>query len=144
LTPGEVMQLPSSEELVLVAGCPPIRAKKLRYYGDRNFTSRLLKPPLDGEALPEARLDDWGRQIRTLHEGLMVPPVSDDSDEGGPGFGSAGTPVQSPGPKGPRSPGPARPSRPRQPLQQGLFDAIPIADGLEQTTGIDLTGRGNK
>ena len=144
LTPGEVMQLPSSEELVLVAGCPPIRAKKLRYYADRNFTSRLMKPPRDGEALPEARLDDWGQHIRTLHEGLMVPPVSDDSDEGGPGFGSAGAPVQSPGPKGPRSPGPARPSRPRQPLQQGLFDAIQIADGLEQTTGIDLTGRGNK
>ena len=144
LTPGEVMQLPSSEELVLVAGCPPIRAKKLRYYADRNFTSRLMKPPRDGEALPEARLDDWGQHIRTLHEGLMVPPVSDDSDEGGPGFGSAGAPVQSPGPKGPRTPGPARASRPRQPLQQGLFDAIQIADGLEQTTGIDLTGRGNK
>ncbi|MDE2113051.1 MAG: conjugal transfer protein TraG, partial [Alphaproteobacteria bacterium] len=32
LTPGEVMQLPPADELVLVSGLPPIRAKKLRYY----------------------------------------------------------------------------------------------------------------
>lgn len=41
LTPGEVMQLPKHEELVLVSGCPPIRARKLRYYSDRNFTDRI-------------------------------------------------------------------------------------------------------
>ncbi len=35
LTPGEVMQLPSDDELVLVSGCHPIRAKKARYYEDR-------------------------------------------------------------------------------------------------------------
>src|SRR3546814_10889940 len=34
LTPGEVMQLLAEEELVLVAGMAPIRAKKLRYYSD--------------------------------------------------------------------------------------------------------------
>jgi type IV secretion system protein VirD4 len=28
LTPGEVMQLPQEDELVLVSGCHPIRAKK--------------------------------------------------------------------------------------------------------------------
>ena len=32
LTPGEVMQLPSEDELVLVSGVPPIRAKKARYF----------------------------------------------------------------------------------------------------------------
>ena len=45
LTPGEVMQLPPSDELVLVSGLPPIRAKKLRYYEDHNFTRRVLPPP---------------------------------------------------------------------------------------------------
>ena len=34
LTPGEVMQLPPDDELVLVSGCHPIRAKKARYYED--------------------------------------------------------------------------------------------------------------
>ena len=32
LTPGEVMQLPNDDELVLVSACPPIRAKKARYF----------------------------------------------------------------------------------------------------------------
>src|SRR6195952_1623133 len=32
LTPGEVMQLPPADELVLVSSQPPIRAQKLRYY----------------------------------------------------------------------------------------------------------------
>lgn len=45
LTPGEIMQLPEEEALVLLAGLPPIRARKLRYYRDGNFTSRILPPP---------------------------------------------------------------------------------------------------
>ncbi|WP_163467758.1 type IV secretory system conjugative DNA transfer family protein, partial [Klebsiella michiganensis] len=31
LTPGEVMQLPPDDELVLISGCHPIRASKARY-----------------------------------------------------------------------------------------------------------------
>src|SRR6202035_6085569 len=46
LTPGEIMQLPPDDEIVMVSGHPPVRAKKLRYYEDRNFTSRLLPPPV--------------------------------------------------------------------------------------------------
>ena len=45
LTPGEVMQLPPSDEIVLVSGLPPIRAKKARYYEDRRLTARILPPP---------------------------------------------------------------------------------------------------
>jgi type IV secretory pathway TraG/TraD family ATPase VirD4 len=45
LTPGEVMQLPPHEELVLVSGLAPIRADKLRYYLDPNFTERVLPAP---------------------------------------------------------------------------------------------------
>jgi type IV secretion system protein VirD4 len=45
LTTGEVMQLPSDDELVLVSGCPPIRAKKARYYEDRQLNARALPPP---------------------------------------------------------------------------------------------------
>ena len=45
LTPGEVMALPASDELVFLAGRPPIRAKRIQYYNDNNFKSRLLKPP---------------------------------------------------------------------------------------------------
>ena len=38
LTPGEVMQLPPGEEIVLVSGLAPVRAQKLRHYEDANFT----------------------------------------------------------------------------------------------------------
>ena len=55
LTPGEVMQLPSADELVLVSGLPPIRAKKLRYYEDRNFTRRVLPAPHLSEGVYEDR-----------------------------------------------------------------------------------------
>ena len=34
LTPGEVMQLPPDDEVVMVSGHPPVRAKKLRFYSD--------------------------------------------------------------------------------------------------------------
>jgi type IV secretion system protein VirD4 len=68
LTPGEVMQLPPSDELVLVAGHPPVRAKKLRYFEDRTFKSRILPAPslqADGYPdLPSPRADDWADSVR--------------------------------------------------------------------------------
>jgi type IV secretion system protein VirD4 len=45
LTPGEVMQLPPADEIIMIAGVPPIRAKKARYFEDRRFTGRVLPPP---------------------------------------------------------------------------------------------------
>jgi type IV secretion system protein VirD4 len=45
LTPGEVMQLPPADELILVSGCHPIRAKKVRYFEDPEMKGRILPPP---------------------------------------------------------------------------------------------------
>jgi type IV secretion system protein VirD4 len=66
LTPGEVMQLPPSDELVLVSGVPPIRAHKARYYEDIRLKSRVLPPPALTTASagasggrPAAHADDW-------------------------------------------------------------------------------------
>jgi type IV secretion system protein VirD4 len=58
LTPGEIMQLPPSDEIVMVAGIPPIRAKKARYYEDTRFKERVLSPP-DLKRLDQLRPDDW-------------------------------------------------------------------------------------
>jgi len=63
-TPGEVMQLPPDEAIVLVSGHPPIRARKLRYYEDRNFSRRVRPAPtlVDGAGYadrPAPRSDDW-------------------------------------------------------------------------------------
>ncbi|MES0110066.1 conjugal transfer protein TraG [Mesorhizobium sp. M0013] len=59
LTPGEVMQLPPSDEIVLVAGTPPIRAKKARYFEDERFKERVLPPPDPVTGGSPMRKDGW-------------------------------------------------------------------------------------
>ena len=92
LTPGEVMQLPPDEAVVMVSSVAPIKARKLRYYADSNFKQRVLPPPTlaDGQYAdaPPLRPDDWS--------GLAIPvvpaaPVTDtaegfgaSTDDGGP------------------------------------------------------------
>ena len=58
LTPGEVMQLPATDEIVMVAGTPPIRAKKARYFEDRQLQERILPPPALAPS-KQGRPDDW-------------------------------------------------------------------------------------
>jgi type IV secretion system protein VirD4 len=85
LTPGEVMQLPSEDELILVSGCPPIRAKKARYYEDRQLKARILPPPAPakaaGQPIPAQPLDvhDWNDPI----VGPSQAPAAIDPDNGG-------------------------------------------------------------
>ena len=64
LTPGEVMQLPPDDAVVMVSGHPPIRARKIRYYLDRNFTQRVEKAPVLATGgcyadAPPVWEDDW-------------------------------------------------------------------------------------
>lgn len=59
LTPGEVMQLPPADEIVMVAGTPPIRAKKARYFEDGRFKERVLPPPDPVKSGQSARKDNW-------------------------------------------------------------------------------------
>jgi type IV secretion system protein VirD4 len=71
LTPGEVMQLPHDDELVLVSGCQPIRAQKARYYEDPEMKTRILPPPTLARrdvppglgALKTASEGDWTNAI---------------------------------------------------------------------------------
>nr|WP_294976058.1 conjugal transfer protein TraG [uncultured Pseudomonas sp.] len=69
LTPGEVMQLPPDEAVVMISSVAPIRARKLRYYSDTNFKRRVLLPPVLVAGryadAPPARADDWS--------GLTIP-----------------------------------------------------------------------
>ncbi|SBW02456.1 Conjugal transfer protein TraG [uncultured Alphaproteobacteria bacterium] len=60
LTPGEIMQLPPTDEIVMVAGTPPIRAKKARYYEDARFKERILPPPALAQP-KQGHADDWTR-----------------------------------------------------------------------------------
>lgn len=94
LTPGEVMQLPPDDAVIVVSSVAPIRAKKLRYYADTNFKRRVLPPPVLAGGryadAPPARPDDWsGLAIPTV---LAAPTASadlssgatDTADDGGP------------------------------------------------------------
>ncbi|QAY78172.1 conjugal transfer protein TraG [Sphingosinicella sp. BN140058] len=87
LTPGEVMQLPPEEELVLVSGLAPIRARKLRYFEDRNFTARLAPPPQVEPGpypdRPPVRGDDWTeRRGRTDARLEQAPEAGTGEEEG--------------------------------------------------------------
>lgn len=87
LTPGEVMQLAPTDELVLISGQPPIRAKKLRYYEDRRYTARVLPAPALNAAgyrdLPAARLDDWAGQVRGADIRLVGRADGDEGADAG-------------------------------------------------------------
>ena len=87
LTPGEVMQLPATDELVLVAGTPPIRATKLRYFEDDTFKARVLPPPNlasgDYADRPPARSDVWAGTVRGTDARLGAREDEVGGDTGG-------------------------------------------------------------
>jgi len=43
LLPQEVIQLPRDEQIILIESQPPIKSKKIFYFKEKFFTSRLLK-----------------------------------------------------------------------------------------------------
>jgi type IV secretion system protein VirD4 len=70
LTPGEVMQLPVTDELVLVSGLPPIRARKARYYEDQRLKGRIVSPPATSVS-QKSHTDPWS---------ALPIPVVDEAD----------------------------------------------------------------
>lgn len=88
LTPGEVMQLPINDEVVMVSGHAPIRAKKIRYYLDGNFKQRVLPPPILTRGhyadAPPYRPDDWSDlTVPVVPRSPGVLNQSDLADDGG-------------------------------------------------------------
>ncbi len=82
LTPGEIMQLPPADEIVMIAGVAPIRAKKARYYEDTRFKERILPPP---ELQPRAEVpaDTWSQlpiPVQPVAVTALVVPEQDDED----------------------------------------------------------------
>jgi type IV secretion system protein VirD4 len=92
LTPGEVMQLLPDDELVLVSGVPPIRAKKARYFEDPRLTERVLSPPKSRPLGREgsASTDDWSHLPAPANRSVSKPvsvsgapaPVEDPANSG--------------------------------------------------------------
>src|SRR3546814_6345059 len=66
----------------------PIRAKKLRYFKDRNFRARLAPPPAIGDGdypdCPQERPDDWSGYVRATDSRLgKADDESGAVDDGG-------------------------------------------------------------
>jgi type IV secretion system protein VirD4 len=106
LTPGEVMQLPPAEELVLVSGAPPIRARKVRYFEDRQLQARVGQAAGPTPASP--RPDDWsGRSAIAPAPGSANPAGAEGGEDGlrleaGAMFEDAAPDVAPPPPRPPR------------------------------------------
>ena len=85
ITPGEIMQLPSHEELILLSGFSPIKAQKVRYFADKNFTGRVLSPPLtspnsNGD-LPPSSPCVWGNRTRPVDDRLYSKADRSEQDK---------------------------------------------------------------
>ena len=77
------MQLPPKQEVVMVAGVPPVMADKLRYFKDRNFTERVLAPaPVALEGTGPASL--WSNKVEAA--GTAAVPANMAAEEGGKGL----------------------------------------------------------
>lgn len=79
LLPGDVRQLPKDEELIFVAGCPPIRAQKLKFDQEPIFRKRLCAS--DAKQAPLSTGHDWagvrpfGRLVKKEKGALVVEPM---------------------------------------------------------------------
>lgn len=74
LTPGEILQLPSDEALLIVGGLYPYRARKVMYYQDERFKDRAWLPP------PDAAEDQAKELLRTGANdwaGIVARPPGD-------------------------------------------------------------------
>jgi len=92
ITPGEIMQLPPDDELIMLSGFPAIRAKKLKYYLDKNFTGRVQNPPTlspRGGDCPSPTSCDWGAQTRPVDDRLYPfdDPKGEDNSRSNTGKG---------------------------------------------------------
>ena len=87
MTPGEVMQLPPDDEIVKVAGTPPIRAKKARYFRDARFTERVIAPPDPAKVPKTARPDGWsGLAARKPDPALLAEVQRTERDKANAGL----------------------------------------------------------
>ena len=70
LTPGEVMQLPPDEAVVMVSSVAPIKAKKLRYYATPISSAACCRRPAGGSVSTPTRR----RSRPTTGAGWRFPP----------------------------------------------------------------------
>lgn len=71
LTPSEVMQLSPQDQIILMAGFPPILAKKLRYYEDPQWLKRILDPAPLPQVEEGVKVQEAANPLATL-KGISI------------------------------------------------------------------------
>jgi type IV secretion system protein VirD4 len=73
LTPGEILQLPGDDALVMIGGLPPYRAKKIMYYQDERLMKRAWLPtPDDPESQKSELLSEDCRHNPWLSDSVVA------------------------------------------------------------------------
>lgn len=70
MLPQELIQLPADALIVLKAGTPPIRGRKIVYHRERAFSARVLPPPV---VAPNAAPQDGAADDIDLPQGPADP-----------------------------------------------------------------------
>jgi type IV secretion system protein VirD4 len=81
LTPGEIMQLPADEEILMLAGAAPIRARKARYFKDPRLARRILSPPAPGW-FRTAAANGWANRLAVVEPAPSIPSAPSSEGEG--------------------------------------------------------------
>ena len=129
LTPGEVMQLSPNDAIVMISGVHPVRARKVRYYEDPQFQSRILKPSYAVPSATIARSDEWSGHAPIVPQVKSLTVLKGNGRDGNGGLRQ-------------------EPELPQQeevaPLIENEFDAAPDEDDTYalQTTGFNRSTQG--
>lgn len=83
LTQGEIMQLPGTDEIVMLAGAHPIRATKARYYADPRLETRVEQPPSPPIRERPVAPSDWDGSLALRSASPGAPDESGDVQETG-------------------------------------------------------------
>lgn len=80
MTPGEILQMPAHEAIIQMAGLPPIKARKVRYYLDARLSQRILPPP-EPAKIADSGPSPWDQVVGVSATGGGV--IRSAEDEGG-------------------------------------------------------------
>jgi hypothetical protein len=87
-TPGEILQLPGDDALLIVGGFPSYRAKKVMSYQDNRFNDRACLPAPDSEAEQAAELfasSVWTNACESQYRPMPLRNSVDDPMDTGAG-----------------------------------------------------------
>ena len=80
-----MMQLPPTDEIVLVSGAPPVRVEKARYYADPQLKARIAPPSNRSERNEgmNQTADDWGDRKPIVASPPKKRKTSSNDSDGG-------------------------------------------------------------